>query len=200
MAEANLWQRQIMKKMLLVLWVSFGAYAADPAAGHGMLLFGKEATYVSHLPMFHSPHDYQVILRVNLDANAQRDLKRAKDAARTEKVWTIDPESFVLPARINDPRPFRADIYQGHFERGGKRVIRQANVAIEQVIHFRKFVAGETADKALFFTFGTPGDMYSAHIIRGAPDFDRITEVQPLSDGTLQAGAVIYEETKDLEQ
>lgn len=27
---------------------------------HGMLIFGKEKIYASHLPMFHPPHDYQV--------------------------------------------------------------------------------------------------------------------------------------------
>jgi hypothetical protein len=29
---------------------------------HGMLLFGEETLYLSHLPMFMSPHNFQVIL------------------------------------------------------------------------------------------------------------------------------------------
>ncbi len=36
------------------------------AANHGMLLFGEQAAYLSHLPMFGSPHNYQAIFEVTL--------------------------------------------------------------------------------------------------------------------------------------
>ena len=44
------------------------ANAADATHGqHGMALFGgKEGLYASHLPLFHAPHDHQVILRVHV--------------------------------------------------------------------------------------------------------------------------------------
>mgnify|MGYP003693773227 CR=1 FL=1 len=37
---------------------------------HGMLLFGDETLYLSHLPMFMSPHNFQVILAVTLNDEA----------------------------------------------------------------------------------------------------------------------------------
>ncbi len=46
------------------------AWAHDEPARmglHGMLLFGGlEGLYASHLPMFHTPHDVQLLLRIRL--------------------------------------------------------------------------------------------------------------------------------------
>jgi hypothetical protein len=37
----------------------------NPAMGlHGMLIIGEETLYVSHLPMWMRPHNFQVILEV----------------------------------------------------------------------------------------------------------------------------------------
>lgn len=35
---------------------------------HGMALVGERHAYLSHLPMFHSPHDYQAVFEVSLTA------------------------------------------------------------------------------------------------------------------------------------
>ena len=60
-----------MKKILLITALLGGAFnaQADRPSVHGMLLFGKENLYASHLPMFHAPHDYQVIFKLNLSSN-----------------------------------------------------------------------------------------------------------------------------------
>lgn len=36
----------------------------DKPNTHGMLLMGMEIVYAEHLPMFHQPHDYQIILEL----------------------------------------------------------------------------------------------------------------------------------------
>jgi hypothetical protein len=33
---------------------------------HGMVLVGRRSAYLSHLPMFHSPQDYQAVFEVSL--------------------------------------------------------------------------------------------------------------------------------------
>lgn len=43
----------------------------DKASTHGMLIFGKNKIYAYHLPMFHSPHNYQIILELELDETAK---------------------------------------------------------------------------------------------------------------------------------
>jgi hypothetical protein len=45
-----------------------GEKVGDGTEGvHGMLLFGADTLYLSHLPMFMRPHNYQVILEVVVD-------------------------------------------------------------------------------------------------------------------------------------
>ena len=43
-----------------------GTARQDPAAGHGMLVVGLDTMFFYHLPMFMSPHDYQVVLEGTL--------------------------------------------------------------------------------------------------------------------------------------
>ena len=65
-----------MKKIFAIafFFISYAAWgqhsipaSEDKPATHGMLIFGTNKIYASHLPMFHSPHNYQVILELDLD-------------------------------------------------------------------------------------------------------------------------------------
>ena len=54
-------------KLFAVFLVFFSSHArASEPAFHGMVLFGNKTHYISHLPMYHSPHDYQVVAQVSL--------------------------------------------------------------------------------------------------------------------------------------
>ena len=44
----------------------------DTTGIHGMLLFGEDILYLSHLPMFASPHNFQVLLEVRFDEVCER--------------------------------------------------------------------------------------------------------------------------------
>ena len=55
---------------------------SDHAAVHGMLMVGEDRSLMSHLPMFHSPHDYQLLLEVNLSAPGSDPLKTYLDDRR----------------------------------------------------------------------------------------------------------------------
>ena len=119
------------------------AQAPAPAAYglHGMLLFGgREGLFASHLPMFHAPHDRQVVLRIRLeDAALQRRL--GERLAREPGLWTLVPERFDLhrlaPGADAPLRGFRADIVEGHFERGGRTVHRDVAVRVVAVPVYR---------------------------------------------------------------
>lgn len=179
-------------------FIAFAAPPADSPSVHGMLIFGKSNTYVSHLPMFHAPHDYQVILEVELDAAAKAAFAKARQAAAQEKVWTFVPERFSLPTKVAAGQGFKGDIYEGHFERGGTKVVSAAPLTVTSVVHFRKFDPSARADKNATFVFGKKGELYSAHLIGAAPDFDRIAAVEIQPDGKVQEREVLYHETEDL--
>lgn len=169
-----------MATLLLLTEVAAGQhYASDKPSTHGMMLMGHERVYASHLPMFHSPHHYQIILELTLtqsDLEAYR-LDRAVHSA--ERVYTLEPETFVLPEMVNGTKKFTANIYRGHFERGGVAILKNVSVSIARVVYFKKFEPDEQKPKSLeYILFGHEGEQFLAHRICAAPDFDEILSVQ----------------------
>lgn len=154
------------------------SHQMDRPSVHGMAVVGTQKVYLSHLPMFHSPHDYQVLLEVSLDSSSQKAYLKAKGSAPSE-LFTIVPEVFVLPEMIANPKPFKAALYQGHFERGGSVVVDEATVTITKVIYFNKFSPTESKHaEARFILFGNKDEQFLAHQITVKPDFDQLLSVQ----------------------
>src|SRR2546425_13373360 len=61
-----------------------------PAMGlHGMLIIGEETIYVSHLPMWMRPHNFQVILEVTFMGSDQPQARYVDDhkTSRNETVY-----------------------------------------------------------------------------------------------------------------
>src|SRR5215218_7768508 len=66
---------------------------AEPAVGgHGMLLIGTTPAYLSHLPMFMAPHDFQVILEVAFTGAGDPQARYIQDRQHTgTKLYTFSP-------------------------------------------------------------------------------------------------------------
>jgi hypothetical protein len=163
----------------------------DKPAIHGMLIVGEKTVSLSHLPMFHSPHNYQVILEATFRANNSNPQQiYTQDRARTKtKTYTLAPHKlFILPEVIADKRSFTADIYRGHFERGGKLIAKNVTVDIQKIIYFRKFTPEKGRSKTLqYILFGKGSEKFLAHLITAPPDFDQVLAVQskPSKNGSL---------------
>ena len=176
-----------MKKIFLVvlsciLFQSAGAagHAEHPSV-HGMLIVGQSRIYLSHLPMFHSPHDYQVLLEGHFSSEGEKAYRNSLDSS-SETIYTLVPEAFVLPEILQNRRTFEAQIYKGHFERGGTVIADKVTVVIDRVLYFKKFATDEAKPKeARYVLFGHREEMFLAHTISAKPDFDQIIKVQPLS-------------------
>ena len=150
---------------------------------HGMLIVGEQTAFLSHLPLFASPHDYQVILEVTFakaGSDPQADYFNDRKRSGT-KIYTLEPDRFVLPqlAAATPLRSFKANIYRGHFERfpnerakEAARIGEAVNVTVTRVIHFRKFdpAAGKSA-RLEYLLFGKGTEIFAAHVITGAPGF-----------------------------
>lgn len=159
----------------------------DKPSVHGMMLMGTEKIYASHLPMFHSPHDYQIILLLEISKENQAQYAADKNANPTETVYTLEPESFVLPEMVNNPTKFRANVYRGHFERGGKKILENISVVIQKVVYFKKFDAKETKPAKLqYILFGNGNEQFLAHLISAKPDFDENIAVKIADKKVLQ--------------
>jgi hypothetical protein len=165
----------------------------DQPSVHGMLIVGEQTAYLSHLPMFGSPHDYQVILEVTFTkpgSNPQADYFNDRKSTH-KKVYTLEPERFVLTrlAGTAPLRSFKANIYRGHFERfpserakESSRIAQDVNVNVTKVIHFRKFdPKAPKLSQLEYFLFGKGAELFLAHLITSPPDFDQVLSVNVLN-------------------
>lgn len=160
----------------LAMWLLLmGTAFADPPSVHGMLLAGKQTLYFSHLPMFHRPHDYQVLIEATLDGPAAA--KYVQDRERTgTRLYTIVPERFDLSAL---PPTFKTQVVRGHFERGGQKIVAAAQATVVHVAHFRKLDPNAARPaEATYLLFGHGDETYLAHYITAKPNFDQVLQVK----------------------
>jgi len=158
-------------------------HAETAMGGHGMAVFGgREGLYASHLPMFHTPHDSQVLLRFHLkDAAADKALRET--LAREPKLWTFDPEAFDLlrlnPGHPKPLREFKARFFEGHFERGGKPQAAEQRVVVDEVLLFRRLSpAQREAATGRYRLIGEGDEWFAFKAIDRRPDFDHIVRLQ----------------------
>jgi hypothetical protein len=169
---------------------AMAAGAADPPGVHGMLVAGEQSVYLSHLPIFGAPHNYQVILEATFakpghDPQADYFSDRKRNA---KKVYTLEPERFVLTdlAAASPRRSFKANVYRGHFERFASQRAKDAarigegvDVNVTRVIHFHKFdPAAAGLPQLEYLLFGKAREIFLAHSITRPPDFDHVLSVE----------------------
>jgi hypothetical protein len=153
------------------------APSPDPPGSHGMLVVGTDVVYLSHLPMFHAPHNYQLIFEAALDADVLADYRR-DSGAHADTYYTLVPTGrWVLPDTIVEGASFGADLYRGHFERGGTPIRRGVTVKVRHIVHFRRFDAGRTPDPSQWIAFGHGRERFLAHRIEAAPDMDQVVQL-----------------------
>lgn len=175
-----------MKKLIaffaLLLAANLAAAAGTTFGEHGMALFGgKDGLYASHLPMFHAPHDYQVVLKIRLADQAQDKALRARLGGKTA-LWTLAPEKFEIdrfaPGAANPLTGFTADLVLGHFEQGGATQYAGAHVIVEQVLLYRQ-LSSSTAQAATahYIQLGSGTRRYLVKQVDSRPDFDHIVAI-----------------------
>jgi hypothetical protein len=188
-------------------WQAGAVSAEDEESIHGMLIVGEQTVFLSHLPIFGSPHDYQVLLEaafVKPGSDPQADYFNDRKRTGT-KIYTLEPERFVLPrlAAAAPLRAFKANIYRGHFERfptqrakEAARIAQNVDVNVTRIIHLRKFDPTAAKPAQLeYLLFGKGPELFLAHVITTPPDFDHILSVKALNhmftDGELSQGTPI---------
>lgn len=77
-----------------------------------------------------------------------------------------------------------------------KILVRSGNVKIKRVLHFREYKQGASPIPQLrYLLFGKGGELFLAHFINGAPDFDHVLTVRTvspaLSEAEVNAGILV---------
>lgn len=154
---------------------------------HGMLVFGKH--YFSHIPMFHKPHDYQILLDVEMKHES---LPPGKDYGH--ELHTFVPAPFSLGDLLNGKiHELEGTLYQGNFEGDGKPICDHVKVDVKQILSSKHLEADSQGSKELnYVVYGDQQDAYLIHPIAGNAGFDQLLSIDPsglgLSDGQLAQG------------
>ena len=198
--DRRLFLSQLSAALATTAFISSGLTGRSTAIGrvedapntHNMLVFGEKEIYLSHLPMFDgvntakteftSPHRYQVILAASLLKNRQNLQKIYTDDRLKNpnvRIYTLNPEEFVLPTLIQRPSlsGFKASVFRGHLEKGGQIVggLKDIDVKINRIVHFRKLNPLLSQPAALkYLLFGNSNGLFVAHYITRPPNFDQV--------------------------
>ena len=194
-----------MRRPLLAALLAAGALVSAPATRaqaqapapsmgeHGMLLFGGgDGLFLSHLPMFHRPHDTQVVLQVHM-ANREHDEELRRQLAAHPEVWTIVPEHFELdrlaPKAKHPLRKFHADVVSGHFERGGRTVYQGDEFIVDRVVFDHRLAPTSGPGATLTYRIVDAGagvqEHFLVHWIATRPDADHVVRVMTPPDTRL---------------
>jgi len=100
---------------------------------HGMVLMNNEsALYAYHLPAYKQPHNVQILYSVEVGSAALLNLVRDADLV------TIKPKAFNLQRLIRgDELNLKADVYMGHFERGGRLTFENMDITLDEQLYLR---------------------------------------------------------------
>jgi hypothetical protein len=146
----------------------------DPKGFHGMLFFGQGDTfYISHLPMFHKPHDYQAIVEVRLKPEVKA--KYQAELKSKGGYFTFAPDdNFVLPKVVTEKIPISGKLVQGHFERGGNDLL-STDLELVRVVFYKKISANDKKPpKEKYVIFGKGDEYFMAHEVFERPNVDEI--------------------------
>lgn len=167
-----------------------GSHPEKPEPPHNMVVVGEKTAFLSHLPMFMTPHNFQVILEATF-ADKGKDVlalyTKDRQSHPHEKIYTLEPiDRFKLPTLFTPPaKPtratFKGKVYRGHLERGGELIkgLTNIDVNVKRVVYARQLTPELTKPDVLtYILFGQGDELFMAHRIATAPDFDQIISVK----------------------
>jgi hypothetical protein len=182
--------------------------ASDAPATHGMAILGNHTIYLSHLGMYHSPHDRQAILEASFgsfDSTYRNDRQAHPDT----RLYTFRPQKFVLTQLFSGPNgepphltSFTGSIFRNHFERPPAHPEEPVEIATDvvvqviDVVHQHKLdPEAPPRDNLTCILFGRGNERFLAHNIGRRPSYDQLLLVdvqgRSLSDDQLRHGVEV---------
>ncbi|MET0403128.1 MAG: hypothetical protein ABW123_12030 [Cystobacter sp.] len=144
---------------------------------HGMVVFGDQAQFLYHLPMWHGLHAWQIVLEVRPDAEGER--LYVADRASGSPLVTFEPQPFAL-ASLKPGARLEGTLFHGHFEQGGTPLpsagaASRVSFTVQRLLRVKALSPTEPpAPAGEYWLVGGEGERYGVHVARHAPDFDHI--------------------------
>ena len=149
---------------------------------HGMVVFSdkEQNLYASHLPLYVTPHNYQIIYKIETPKDSE--VKKLLSAS----IVTLLPAKFDLTKLVNKEKfSITGKIFKGHFERGGLE-------SLETEITFREAVLVEKvnsnfsqANTSFYIQPISQKQALWVHKIQSSPSFDAIGFIDLTNDKAL---------------
>jgi hypothetical protein len=149
----------------------------DPAyvGVHGMVLMNKASTiFAYHLPLYHKPHDVQLLYKLDVKNVALVHLVRDNDMV------TIKPKPFNLQRLMRGEKvALEADIYIGHFERDGMLVYENMTLNFAKQLYMRKLddISPSSNNQEYDVVSYRKNNKIYIHRIQQAPSFDHLIHI-----------------------
>ncbi|MBC7712404.1 MAG: hypothetical protein H7177_03645 [Rhizobacter sp.] len=148
---------KVLLSLITACLFSMNVYAMN--ATHGMVIFGKEKLFASHMPMYHAPHDKQVVFTFEVEQSVKDQIISNQD----KTYLTFVPAPFDLNKFVATPFEITGDLYQGHFEKDGVLFLSGVtlkNPKIEFLNENLKVLSGQKTYSS-YKIFGTKNDTYA---------------------------------------
>jgi hypothetical protein len=154
---------------------------------HGMVTFGdpKSGTvFMSHIPMFHHPHDFQALFAVKVPSSVK---------TFSDDTYTFKPEAFSLDdLLLGRLKQVKGTLFRGNFESGG-RPLEDVTCEVTSTVTATPLDPAPKLAPLEYVVVGSQKDAYAVHTITDSPgDFDQILKVDVsktgLTDEQLAAG------------
>ncbi|PMG78643.1 hypothetical protein BCU84_07095 [Shewanella sp. 10N.286.51.B7] len=191
-------------------FISPTSHADDSHFGlHGMTLFGgDDGLFASHLPMYHQPHNVQMVMQFHFsDAATDKAVKQqlAQQSTQSEQLWTIVPKPFDLmrlhPDSDNPLTHLQIEVVEGHFERGGTSRFSSQKIIIDKVIIFTELsmqTAQEKTNIAQYLMIAASNQSQNQFLIKlleNRPEADHLLRVlNPDRPMTYQVNSALTEQ------
>ena len=143
---------------------------------HGMAVIGKNHLLLHHMPLYRPPHDRQILTPATF---ADKEIRTAFEKWRQsyDGLISILPENFDLdrldPDSSNAIGSFAADIYEGHFERGGQIKFKSVKFQLGKPIYHRPVIE-DAASPPLYTYLENGNETYLVADIGPRPGVDEI--------------------------
>lgn len=153
---------------------------------HGMaLLMAEDELIASHMPLHHSVHAFQVLVKVSVSIELKAKLTAL---LKQNKLVTIEPEVFDLKNLMSGAlTSFTAKVYAGHFERGGIVKIENVGFTIEQLLLTQ---AIKPVENGHYYQVNIKeNNTLLVHRIGGLPSYDQLIWVKTALSSAAQTSA-----------
>ena len=129
----------------------------------------EEGFFASHLPLYYTPHDYQVIYKIHI-AESEKLIELVN-----RNMVTLLPSTFDLTRLLRGERfAIETQFFDGHFERGGTKQFT-AKMTFEQPILIKQVSPQSTSTKAMIYLAAiNDKTAVFAHKIQTSPSFDAV--------------------------